>query len=569
MEIFGGRGDGGRSQALMLGVPAVVVSILGVLLLCVAEFGMAESLEERYINEAEKSTKEKQRLILDLRRELRMLKVTAASNTERGVSLIPEDDPRRVDLESNRKKEAIFLEKLISLNTAEPEYKFKLAKALLEKQDTQGRGLAMLRTISPADEPGHIEGHVFLAQYYLNTRTSNRAEAFENLKLALAHCDLCLRRDKTNITAMQIKGRLLNARGRYADAYQVFEELFKTNPNYFEALVDINQKLDLNDRNTEIINRAIDSFDDSLNNNEKLTDAERVRIFQQLSKCYVARKDFEKIETRLLEEIDFQSGPKDRGKKVWAEHLLANVYGSWLAEYPMTPDNYVDRLGLLEKAYVYNPKNDRILRELVRMGGLDVPAVAAAAREIYDPTTHTDAPALVLNELGAQSLARSEYDRALRYFELARKKTPQSPQILNNLAFTYLIGGTPNPKRALKLIDEALRYLPNTPANQEYRTHFHDTRGKALLQMGRVSEAVAEFEFALRTRSNNEDILESLITCYNELGLDASPYERKLSSIRQAQGNDQGQDGAGQINEVPQGEGQNGVGQNGEGDGEG
>ena len=111
--------------------------------------------------------------------------------------------------------------------------------------------------------------------------------------------------------------------------------------------------------------------------------------------------------------------------------------------------------------------------------------------------------------------------------------------------------------------------MPKTVANQEYRTHFHDTRGKALLQLGRVSEAVAEFEFALRARPDNVDILESLITCYNENGMDASPYERKLSSIRQAQGNVEATDGAGQNNEAPDGSGQNGAGQNGEGDGEG
>jgi len=536
MEIFGRRGDGGSRQALMAGMPAVVVSILGVVLLCLAEFGMAKNLEERYLTEAEKSNKEKRRLVADLRRELRMLKVTRPSNVDRGASLIPEDDPRRVELESNRNKEAVFLEKLISLNSDESEYKFRLAKALLEKQETYGRGLAMMRTISPADESGHIEGHVFLAQYYLNLPTSNRAEAIANVRLALGHVDSCLRRDKANIPAMKIKGRLLFLQGRHVDAYLVFEELFKTDPIYFDALVEINGKLGRPERNTEILNRAIDSFDDKLNNSQKLADAERVRIFQQLTKCYIVRNDFEGIETRLLDEIEFQSEPQDRGKRVGAEHLLARVYGNWLREYPMSPANYADRLNLLKKAYTYNPKFEPVLRELTEMGGFDDPNVAAAAREVYDPIKHPDAPALVLNELGTQALRRQQYDQALRYYELARKKTPRTPEILNNLAFTYLVGGTPNPKRALKLIDEALRYLPNTAANQLNRTHFHDTRGKALLQLGRVSEAVAEFEFALRSRPDNVDILESLIMCYNENGMDASPYERKLSSIRQAQG---------------------------------
>ena len=553
MEFFGNRGDGGRSQALMLGMPAVVVSIIGVVLLCLAEFGVAENLEERYLSEVEKSTKEKQRLAVDLNRELKMLRVTQASTKNRGESLIPEDDPRRVGLKDNRNKETIFLEKLISLNTGEPEYKYKLALSCLEKEETQGRGLAMMRTISPDDEPGHVKGHIYLAKYYLNVRTSSRAEALQNLNLALAHVDLCLRRDKSNVTAMKIKARLLYAQKRFNDAYIVFQELFENDPTYFQALVEINGKLGTEERNAEVITSAIDSFDDYLLNNDKLTDADRVRVFQELTKCYLAREDYEKIQNRLLEEINSQSGPKDHGKRVWAEHLLASVYVSWLKKYPRVPENYRDRLGLLKKAYVYNPKNPRILRELVGMGAIEDKGIAAEAREIYDPTQHTDAPALVLNELGAQALARSEFDKALRYFELARKKTPRTPEILNNLSYTYLVGDTPNPKRALKLIDEALRYLPNTSANQQYRTHFHDTRGKALLQLERVSEAVAEFEFALRARPNNVEILKSLIMCYNENDMDASPYERKLSAVLQAQqdGEGQGDLGAPENGEEP------------------
>jgi len=536
MDIFGNRGRGGRRQALMLGLPAVVVSVLGIALVCTAEFGVAKDLEERYLFEAEKSTKEKQRLTVDLRRELRMLTVTLPSNADRSASLIPEDDPRIIDLESSRNKERVYLAKLISLNNAEPDYKFKLAMACLEKPDSRERGLAMLRTISPSDEPGHIKGHVFLANFYLNQRTSSQAEAIKNVRLGMEHVDLCLRRDSSNRDALKLKAKLLYLQRKYADAYVVFSELFETEPTYFQALVELNQKLDRTDRNTEVISIAIDAYDDQLKNNKKLTDSERVRIFQELTNCYTARKDFETIEGRLLAEIKLQSAPKDSGKRVWAEHLLANVYGGWLQLYPAASSNPADRLALLKKAYSYNPKNEQTLRELTRLGTSDDESISLKAREVYDPTEHSDAPAMVLNELGAQALARLEHDRALRYFELARKKTPRAPQVLNNLSYAYLVGDTPNPKRALKLIDEALRYLPNTPANEKYRTHFHDTRAKALMQLGQVSEAVAEFEFALRSRPNDVEILESLIDCYNENGMDPSPYERHLSRIVKAQG---------------------------------
>ncbi len=534
MSMFGNRGRGGRAQAFMFGLPAVVVSIVGVVLLGMAEFGATKDLEEHYLFQAEKSTKEKQRLVGELRRDLRMLKVSQGSNIARGEDLIPKDDPRRIDLESNRKKETVYLEKLISLNTEEPEYKFKLAMACLEKEETRGRGLAMMRTISPADEPGHIEGHIFLSNYYLNSRTSNQSEALRNVGLALDHVELCLRRDKTNVRALQIKAKLLYLKRQYADAYVVFEELFEKDPSYFQALVDLNNKLDRQDRNIKIVSRAIDLFDKTLRDQEELTDAKRVRVFQELTKCYVAKKDFETIEKRLLAEIELQSSSvDDAGKRVWAEHLLSSVYSSWLQMFPSDASNFNNILMLLRKAHIYNPKNDYVLRRLARLGDHPNQEVAAAARAIYDPSLQTDAPALVLNELGTQALGRSEYQEALRYFELARKKMPRAPEVLNNLSYTYLVGDTPNPKRALKLVDEALKYLPKTPDNERYRTHFHDTRGKALMQLGQVSEAAAEFEFALRSRPNNEGILESLIKCYRANEMDPAPYERHLTTVRE------------------------------------
>ena len=113
MEIFGSVG---RNRSLMLGLPAVLVSVLGIVLVCVAEFGVAKNLEERYLFEAEQSIEEKQRLVTELQREMRIRQVAINSTKERGSELIPKDDPRRVALESNRNKETIYLEELISLN---------------------------------------------------------------------------------------------------------------------------------------------------------------------------------------------------------------------------------------------------------------------------------------------------------------------------------------------------------------------------------------------------------------------------------------------------------------------
>jgi len=549
MEIFGNSGSGGRSQALMLGVPAVLVSVIGVVLLCVAEFGVAKNLEQRYRLEAEKSSDEKKRLIVDLKRDMRIQRVAKSSVVEPGTELIPPDDPRRIGLESNRDKEAIYLEKLISLNTEEPEYKYKLAMVCLEKDETRGRGLAILRTISPADEPGHVAGHLYLANHNLRSPTTDKVQALRNVNLALAHTDLCLKRDKTNSVAVEMKAKILYLLRKYPEAYEEFLKLFRTNPSYFRTLVDINGKVERPDRNVEVLRKAIEEFDGKLE--EDLSDGDRIRVFQDLTQCYLIKKDFKTIQDRLLKEIEIQSAdPKNSGKRVWAEHLLSNVYRNWLQLFPSTnPQNMGNRLTLLKKAHFYHAQNEMVLRELTRLGGHENEQVAAAARSIYNASEIKDAPAVVMNELGVQALSRKEHDKALRYFELARKKTPRAPEILNNLSYTYLIGETPNPKRALKLVDEALKILPNTPANQGYRTHFHDTRGNALMMMGKVSEAVAEFEFALIARPNSVEILESLIKCYKANDMDAGPYERHLiqvNKINNEQGGVEGEQGGGE-----------------------
>lgn len=535
MDIFG---NGGRSQSLMLGLPAVLVSLIGIILVCVAEFGVAKNLEERYLFKAEKSIEDKLRLVGELQQEMRIRSVSVSSDRKRGEELIPKDDPRRIELESSRDKEAIYLEKLISLNNKESDYKFKLAVSCLEKEETRGRGLAIMKTISPVGEPGHINGHLFLADHYLKRRTNNKTEAIKNVNLGLEHAELCLRKDKGNIRAMQIKGQILYLHRKHKAAYAVFTELFKTNPRYFQSLVELNGKLGREDRNSEILSIAISKFDNSLRDQQGLSDTQRVEVFQQLCRCYLARKDYQGIQARLLNEIRLQSSSADNtAKRVWAEHLLSSVYTSWLKEFP---EDQVNQLALLKKAYIYNPSNEFILQGLTRIGGGENEELAAAARQVYDPADHTDAPALVLNEQGAQALSRSEYDDALTYFELARKKTPRSPEVLNNLSYTYLEGDSPNPKRALKLVDEALRYLPKTPEYQDYRTHFHDTRGKALMLLGQVSEAAAEFEFALKSRPDNVEILESLIKCYRANDMDAGPYERHLSQVQRKQNEGQG-----------------------------
>ena len=385
------------------------------------------------------------------------------------------------------------------------------------------------------DEPGHAGGHLFLANYHLNFRTAILSEARANVESAMVHVEYCLIQDPANLGAMAIQAKILFLKREYASAYEVYERLSAHDPKYFHAMVDINKRLGRPERNLALNDKAIEMFEELLEESQRGSNPDRVIAWQGLTRYYLSKKDFDTIEARLLEEIELlEETLGENGDFVWAEQLLAAVYLSHMAEYPdKTVESLKTKLDLAEKAYVLYPKNEFVLRHLARLGGHENKEIATEARRIYDPTSDKDAPALVLNELGAQAMGRKDYRQAIRYFELGRKKSPKSPEILNNLSYTYLQGDSPNPKRGLKLVDQAILLLPKTGEYEKYRTHFHETRGKALMLLDRMPEAIEEFKNALRARPENEKILASLIECCKAAEVDSAAYEKRLRELQE------------------------------------
>jgi tetratricopeptide (TPR) repeat protein len=296
--------------------------------------------------------------------------------------------------------------------------------------------------------------------------------------------------------------------------------------------VDINKQMKRTDRDEAVLDSAIQRFEEQLTNESDI--AKKVQIHRDLTGCYLLKKEYAIAEQKLIEEIRRQSEMEQKSGRIWAERALSDVYVAWSGSVGSNdPDAEKKRLELMKKAYQLNPRNSAVMRQLTRMGVSDDPEVAREATSIYNGLTDPDAPASVLNEIGSQALSRSDHVAALRYFEMARQKAPKNPEILNNLAYTYIVSEDPNPKRGLTLITEALGRLPNTIESRRYLTFFRDTRGQALMQLNKWTEAAADFEFALIDRPNNKKILEALIQCYRANGLDPTPYVERLRAANE------------------------------------
>jgi tetratricopeptide (TPR) repeat protein len=439
-------------------------------------------------------------------------------------------------------EQQVYLEKLIALNPEEPEYRFQLALVSLEQGDAQ-RGMAIIQNLAPASEPGYATAHFWLANYLvqLAARASDQRTRLQSMSLALKHAEHCLIRDQGQLDAKRMKAMLLEQLGRREAAYATYEELFDTEVAYYERLVALNERLKREDRSQPILDRALAEFRNRLSRSGggsgdegQLSTEEWVRTWMHVTKCRVKLGDFDDAVSSLQNELNSLEGSqKDNAKRVFLSQLIAEVYLGQLNEIDRSEGRdakaiFRDELELFRLAKKYSPRSPVVLKGLARISFCDYPDLAAEARSLYVPEEDDDAPADVLNELGSNALARGQYRDASRYFELANKKSPKNPFILNNLAYTYLVRDDANPARALKLIDEALRYLPAGEARMQVRSNFYDTRGTALMQLGRLTEAIAAFEIAIQDRPDKREILESLIKCYEDSNLSPEVYVKRL-----------------------------------------
>ncbi|MEM7457586.1 MAG: hypothetical protein AAF456_24870, partial [Planctomycetota bacterium] len=499
----------GGSRALMFGLPAVLVAVFGVSAVCWAEFFSRDNLEDKYSALAEACTEDKIKLLAEINNERRLMEATGQG--ESVVDSLDPDDERRDVLTELQKAEQIYLEKLIALNPDNQDYRFRLAIVSLQRGDAT-RCRSLMESIAPVDEPGNPEAHLWRAQDLLNTPASNQVQLQRNFQDALKHVDHCLVRDSGNVEARWIKARLLTAQRRLRDAYVEFDILFETYPRFYRQMIDINDQLGREADNAKIIEDAQRKFEAAVAESKADGDDNTYsQIWRDLISCLHYREDYEGAAEQLIREEEAQGRlastaesreeeTRHSSRHVFIKQLLTQTYTIWADSLGTAGEIDLEterqQLELLKKALGYNMHYADALKLVARITVGDS-ELAEDARQIYDPEKDQgQAPAVVLNEMGSRALQNEEYNKAIKYFEWAKDKSPNNPMILNNLAWTYLVCENQKPDRALGLVNDAIRALQRMQDVEQRRTlasHFFDTRGRALLQMGRKIEASASF----------------------------------------------------------------------------
>jgi uncharacterized protein HemY len=114
-------------------------------------------------------------------------------------------------------------------------------------------------------------------------------------------------------------------------------------------------------------------------------------------------------------------------------------------------------------------------------------------------------------KLGAHAIIHERYTKAVTWLEQGnRLSAGRNPAILNNLALSIVRGKSDSPTKALLLVDEALKLLPDNP-------ELLSTRGEIQIAMELWNDAREDLERSLAARGGRPKVHRLLEQAYKKL----------------------------------------------------
>ncbi len=190
-------------------------------------------------------------------------------------------------------------------------------------------------------------------------------------------------------------------------------------------------------------------------------------------------------------------------------------------------ERFARQLTLLSKAVEIAPNHPLVINDLMTVALQCAEEKDNKIAELRDLLVQGVAPELTHFIRGTAAMMRDDIDEATLHLELAAKGLPAVPAVLNNLAVAVgTRDGSADLERAIKLVDAALKQVPNQP-------YFHETKAQILLKQNLYRDAVLSFERALPAEALREQVHRGLSQSYTALNQTdlAEQHQRLADSI--------------------------------------
>ena len=387
----------------------------------------------------------------------------------------------------------LWLEKTLQVNPMDPEHRYNLAMAAI-LEDQEDRGREIITSLAPEDGLGYPPAHFWIAQDLMEQDQSPAV-----LQRIEHHLLQSLEDDEDEVEAHAMLGDLYLRHNRPNVAIPHLRQAASARPELYFSLAQALRAAGLVDESLESAAKARDYYRQQMKENPSVADHRRGWAFS------------EQMLGNHAQAVAILEGGLDSDDAHVFEKSLVDVYINWHnAQVAAGKANLAWQLEILSRALKFGPKDPRLLTQLAKLAMRDWEQSDEALALLRELVARGVAPALVHLVIGTQSLKAGDFADANAHLQLANDQNPETPPIMNNLAWLLAHQDNPDLPRALELARTANKLSP--------RPEIHDTIGTILLLMGKDREAIVELETALRGLPDNAELHGKLADAYEKLG---------------------------------------------------
>ena len=370
---------------------------------------------------------------------------------------------------------------------------FNLAYAANEIGDME-QTATILGRIAPDSEPVYAKAHFWraeriLAAHFRGTRRLARVEL---------HLNHVLKLDPDHIQAHLGLARLYKTGRNFQAAIQHYLPICGDVPQIYLELAKCYALDGQSERATFYGEQAERYFA-----RESAMNRSSIRLKMRWAECVMFLDRYPES-IRILNQTLLMSDTKQ------VRRAIAMVYVNWSDSLDL--EDIVDvaqKYTYLEKGLRVYPQEPLIFDRLMRI--LQSEDGGPAKKQLVQLLTRGHSQALVHLLLGTLAGIDGDSEQAVFHLQRAHEIEPNTPVVMNNLAWYISQAETGDLDSALKLSNLVVKRWPNIVA-------FRDTRGRILAGLKRWREALVDLEYALNGLEHSPGLHKTLASVYQNLG---------------------------------------------------
>jgi tetratricopeptide (TPR) repeat protein len=412
----------------------------------------------------------------------------------------------------------LLLRRVLQLENSDSRSRYLVALQI-GNRGRRGQARQLMRQLAPERNRGFAPAHAWLAiDRLLQGQVRDQAAR----TVLLNDLEVAATWQGTGTKLREVLAELLESEGRIGDAIKVLQAAAESDSGAWVKLVAVANRNGRKQPAEDAAQKAKALF------NRRIVEQTATSLdFVQLASLLVLELNPDEAIRQL--KIGLNQFPTERILNL----TLSECYRvKFIMSYKETAQGIDCEIEYLDEALKADPTNLAVSEEVAKLmakGGIASPALAAALDQQLAEDKSTTMTHLLL---ATRSLKENKLEAAIPYLEVALRKSPNAPVVLNNLALALARVSIDNVERSRELIARALRISgPNA--------ELLDSQGEILMLAGDYVGAIASFESAIELDGKRIAPRKRLIVAYEKAGLkDLVPLQeekvRKLEAELEA-----------------------------------